>query len=168
MLSGFCHICPLALTVDKGKGGGGVCDTPSPSVPGWWFKSVYLCPRRRRRRLRLARMTVMHHLRLRGRGSPPAIGRGRGLDFIQWALILSKSLLNSRQGPDFGGVCVCGKGSGGPAEGGGGLTMKSYAENPLFLKTQSVKVGSLFRSSNAVYKWKTHISADSRGWWIFY
>lgn len=56
-------------------------------------------------------------------------------------------------------------GRGGRAEGsrGGGLTMKSYAENPLFLKTQSVKVGSLFRSSNAVYKWKTHISADSRG-----
>lgn len=61
----------------------------------------------------------MHHLRLRGRGSPPAIGRGRGLDFIQWALILSKSLLNSRQGPDFGGVCVWeGKGRSGGGEGG--------------------------------------------------
>lgn len=59
---------------------------------------------------------------------------------------------------------MCGKGRGGAAEGRGvGLTMKSDAENPLFLKRRSVKVGSLFRSSNVVYKWKTHISADSRG-----
>lgn len=81
-------------------------------------------------------MTMMHHLRLRGCGSAPAVGRGGGLDFIQWAFSPSKSLLDSRRGTEFGEVCVW-EGGGGVAVGERGradLTMKSYTEKSPFLE----------------------------------
>lgn len=141
----------------RGKGGGrgeggreGWCMWHPPSVPGWWFKSVYLCPHRR--------------LRLWGWpwcitfGSVPRLSPGRhrggGLDFIQWAFFSLAILIKFRMRRRFG------------ESGGGKWQWKLRCKAP----SEDAKSSSWFiiHVIKCSYKCKAHILADRLGSWIFY